>query len=57
MVTVVGYYNPRMASREIGEALNDEIGAQLVSNSHEIVRERYHSQAFGFKESTGPASD
>jgi hypothetical protein len=27
MVTAVGYYNPRMASREIGEALNDEIGA------------------------------
>jgi hypothetical protein len=27
MVTVVGYYNPRMASREIGDVLNDEIGA------------------------------
>jgi hypothetical protein len=29
MVTAVRYYDPRMASREIGEALNDEIGARV----------------------------
>jgi hypothetical protein len=53
MVAAVGYYNPRMASREIGEVLNDEVGTQVsktVSNSHEIVREQYQTQVFGFKE-------
>ena len=43
MVTDVGCYDLRMASREIGEALNDEIGAQvskMVSSGHEIAKEQ-----------------
>jgi hypothetical protein len=53
IVTVVGYYNPRMASSDIGDALNDGnqcAVSKMVSNGREIVREQYHSEAFGFKE-------
>jgi hypothetical protein len=53
MVTTVRYYDPRMASTEIEDAVNDEVGAQdlkMISDSHEIVREQYFRETFGFKE-------
>ena len=43
MVRAVEYYNPRMASREIGEALNDEVGGEVsktASSGHEIAKEQ-----------------
>jgi hypothetical protein len=53
MVTDVGCYDLRMASREIGEALNDGIGTQVsktIYSSHEIAKEQYHCEALEFKE-------